>query len=294
MQLLWINNYMPINPDVNQNKQTMEYGSYVKIVDDARFPPVSANHFGTPYDHYALLTRNVDSMPGLTIPTTQGDQQGFVQKYGFNEDLDSVTNGHEQTIWSVGGPYPWSVLDEPTQLFVSSSSDDDVNIVVQVTGLDQNWEQVTHDVTLQGATPVQLTGEWRRVYRAMVTSDTSTIGDVLIFDGDTVTVAEIMPEEQQTLMALYTVPKGFTGYITCFESTVSRNEDMLFRLRIRERGGVFKTQHIAQVYESPYRYNYDVYKPVLEMSDIECTGSPTNNNVSAHAAFDMILIKNTV
>ena len=287
-----INTYM-LDPEVRDAKPTMEYGSYVKIVNDSRYPPVSGEHPGAPWNHYAVLTRDVDRMPGLSIAIGDNPDQTFVQKYGFNEDLDAVTNGHEQTIWSAGGAYPWSALDTSQTLLVTSTSVTDVDINISIQGLNDNWELVTETVTLLGTDTATVPGLWRRVFRAYVDDVTPVTGEVVFVTGDTnAVVAEIMLEEQQTLMAIYTVPAGYTAYLTCFESTVSRNEDMLFRLRTREFGGVFRTQHVAQVYESPYRYSYDVYKPLAEKTDIELTGSPTNNNVSAHGAFDLILIKN--
>ncbi len=287
-----INNCM-LDPEVRDPKSTMEYGSYVKVVDDSRYPPVSGGRPGSPWNHYAVLTRDVDSMPGLSIPIRNNPDQTFVQKYGFNEDLDAVTNGHEQTIWSAGGVYPWEALDAPQTLLITSTSVTDTDINISIQGLNDNWELVTETVTLLGTNTATVPGMWRRIFRAFVDDVTPVTGDVVFVTSDTnAIVAEIMLEEQQTLMAIYTVPAGYTAYLTCFESSVSRNEDMLLRLRIREFGGVFRTQHIAQVYEAPYLYNYDVYKPLAEKTDIELTGSPTNNNVSAHGAFDLILIKN--
>jgi len=157
--------------------------------------------------------------------------------------------------------------------------------------ISRDWDEVIETVTLQGVTP--LSGLWRRVYRASIAGPVESTDDIQVTIDDTAEpVAEILAEEQQTLMALYTVPRGYTAFITNFESSINRNEDMLLRLRIRQPGGVFKTKHLAHVYATTYRYNYDVYKPVLEMCDIELTAEPVNNNVACHAAFDMILLRN--
>jgi hypothetical protein len=233
-------------------------------------------------------------LPGLSIPVMNNDSQMYVQKYGYTHDLDSLqTDSHLQTIWTGPEAYPWSSLESPVTLTASSSNTQD-NTQITIQGLDDQWDQQTHVIHLNGSTPVVIPSQWRRVFRVYTSGGVATQGDVTVTITDTtVIVAHVPVEEQQTLMALYTVPRGYTAYMTGFDSTVSRNEDMLFRLRIRQPGGVFRTQHVAQVYQAPYHYKYEVYKTVSEMCDIECTGEPTNNNVSAHAAFDLILIKNS-
>lgn len=285
---------MDLHAAVTENKTTLDYGAYVRIDNDSRFPPTTAAHPGGPWSHYALLTKNIDMLPGLSIPVMNNDSQMYVQKYGYTHDLDSLqTDSHLQTIWTGPEAYPWSSLESPVTLTASSSNTQD-NTQITIQGLDDQWDQQTHVIHLNGSTPVVIPSQWRRVFRVYTSGGVATQGDVTVTITDTtVIVAHVPVEEQQTLMALYTVPRGYTAYMTGFDSTVSRNEDMLFRLRIRQPGGVFRTQHVAQVYQAPYHYKYEVYKTVSEMCDIECTGEPTNNNVSAHAAFDLILIKNS-
>ena len=282
---------MKLHSAVTDNKQTLEYGAYVRIDDDTRFPPVSSEHLGSPFPHYAILTKNIDMLPGLSIPLMNNDSQIYVQKYGYNGNLDAIDSGHEQTIWSGVGAYPWDVFNVATSLTISSTSTTDTSTQVTVQGLDDQWNIQEQTITCSGTDNVSLSGQWKRVFRAYVSGDIVCTGDIHVKSGSTI-VAHIPVKEQQTLMALYTVPRGYTAYLTGFDSTVSRNEDILFRLRTRSPAGVFRTQHVAQVYQTPYKYHYEVYKQIDEMTDIECTGDPTNNNVAAHAAFDLILIKN--
>lgn len=278
------------DPDVTDTKETLEYGAYVKIVNDPRYPPLTSPTNGQTFNHYAQLTKSVNSLPGLDFALSDNDNQHVVQKYGYNYDIDASTDAYKHAIWTVGGEYPYDTLSTPRALSVSSAGGDD-GVQVQIQGLNSDWDEVVETVTLQGDT--SLPGLWRRVYRASVTGSVESTNDIRITIDDTSeVVAEILTEEQQTLMALYTVPRGYTAFLTNFESSISRNEDMLLRLRIREPGGVFKTKHLAQVYATTYRYNYDVYKPVFEMCDVELTATPVNNNVACHAAFDMVLLRN--
>lgn len=278
-----------IDPDVREKKETLEYGSYVKIVNDTRYPAVSSTSGS--FNHYAILTQDINPLPGLGASMHLNDNQKMIQKYGFNYDVDNVTSAYKHGIWTVGGEYPYNTLSVARELYVESTDINDNGVLVEVQGLDSNWEEITVQVTLQNRTTIPNT--WHRVYRAQIKGSVESNGDIQIGIKDTgELVAEILAEEQQTLMAIYTVPRGYTGYLMNFESSISRNEDVLLRLRIREHGEVFKTKHLAHVYESTYRYDYDVYKQVSEMSDIELTVTPVNNNVAVHGAFDLILIKN--
>ena len=286
---------MKLTPDIHDNMHTLQYGSYVRIDDDTRFPPTSSDNLPGVYSHYAVLTKSVDMFPGLSVAMTNTPNQTYVQKYGFNGDLDANHHGDvaSQTIWSYSGAYPWSSLGSPATIHATSTDTNDTGVELHVEGLDENWDLASQRVTLNGTNNIPLSGSWRRVFRAYTCNDTKSNGDIHVeLDTDNTVIAHVPITEQQTLMAVYTVPRGYTAYLTCFDCTISRNEDMLFRLRTREPGGVFRTQHIAQVYQTPYRYDYTVFKRVDEMTDIEFTGEPTNNNVAAHAAFDLILIKN--
>ena len=142
-------------------------------------------------------------------------------KFGNNSDI----NGSLETIWSHGGlyVYPTSAI----QMKVSSSSADDAALgtgarTVSVQGLDQDYNEVAETVTLTGQTAVLTTTTFIRVFRAFVitagsggtAAGTIYVGTGTVTSGVPATVyAEIALGENQTTMAVWTVPAGYTFYV---------------------------------------------------------------------------------
>ena len=92
----------------------------------------------------------------------------------------------------------------------SGGTDNGVKITVQ--GLDANYNEQSVEVTLAGAGTATTTETFIRVFRAFVSGSTAPAGTISITNGGT-TYAYINGDNQ-TLMALWTVPAGYTGYIT--------------------------------------------------------------------------------
>lgn len=226
----------------------------------------------------------------LQVARGQIQRHSSVFKFGTNPDI----NGTEETIWDAGGiyTYPTSAL---TMTVTSAAGATDNGVEVTVIGLDTNWDEVTQTVTLAGAGTATLATALRRVYRAYVSGATACTGAVTIASGGT-TYAQIAVNDQQTLMAVYTVPAGYTAYMykgTVSVGTVSGNQYVTARLKVRSFGGVMRTAVKATLTNGFIDFDFGVPLAVAEKSDIEtrAVSSGTNNAVSA--TFTIVLISNT-
>jgi len=179
-----------------------------------------------------------------------------VHKFGHAENIDTADN--DVIVWD--GP---TVSDNykltPAQLFSSTTADidsissdnagDTVDITIQ--GLDGTYALVTQTATLNGQTRVALDTPLMRVFRAYNDSGTALAGDVYIYvngavtggipDTDADVKAIVQAGQEQTLMAIYTVPAGYTAYMSVlYMSITSRvaSNATLSQFR-RERGGRF-------------------------------------------------------
>jgi len=131
----------------------------------------------------------------------------FIRKFGRNDDIDT---GPED-IWDGGGLYSWPTAAAATTIVSSSVNDAAAGTGIRtarVFGLDTNFLEIQEDVTLNGTTPVALSNQYLRVYRAygltfgsLETND----GNIDVLHGATV-LARISAQRGQTLMALYTIP----------------------------------------------------------------------------------------
>jgi len=229
-------------------------------------------------------------------------------KFGFNPlVVDSL-----ETVWAQGGLY--SYLASASTLYISSSSGfDDVGSTgatsAKVSGLDANYNEVSVTVDLNGQTGVQLgdASNWIRVSRIQVMSAGSGGANAgVLYVGTEATPSSGVPTnkyatvaigDNQTLMALWTVPAGYTAYLYETHITVAteaNNKYGVISVVARPDGGVFNIKDkfttvldsVTQKYNFPLKFE--------EKTDIEvrAIGSSSNANIAISAGLDMLYIEN--
>jgi hypothetical protein len=214
-----------------------------------------------------------------------------VFKFGYNGLIQNV----EETIWDVGGlyTYPSSAV---TMTATSSSGATDSGIEVTIQGVDTNYAELSETVTLDAAGTATTTGSFLRVYRAFVSGSTASAGNITIANGGT-TYAYVSAADQQTLMALWTVPAGYTAYLFQLDTTaftVQNNKVATIRMLTRELNGVFRTQNKFDLFEGSYHQDITCPQPIPEKTDIEfrAIADSSNADLRVAATFDIIYIEN--
>lgn len=214
-----------------------------------------------------------------------------VFKFGYNGEIQDV----EETIWDVGGlyVYPSSAI---TMTATSSSGATDSGIEVTIQGVDTNYNELSETVTLDASGTATTTGSFLRVYRAFVASGTAAAGNITIANGGT-TYAYLSSADQQTLMALWTVPAGYTAYLFQLDTTaftVQNNKVATIRMLTRQFNGVFRTQNKFDLFQGSYHQDITCPQPIPEKTDIEfrAIADSSNADLRVAATFDIIYIEN--
>ena len=209
--------------------------------------------------------------------------------YGYNPLIINVN----ETVWDGGGiySYPASAL-AMTVTSAGGATDEDVRVTV--IGLDTDWKEVQQEVTLDGSGVATTTQTFRRVFRAYVSGDQSPTGNITIANGGT-TYAQITNGENQTLMAVYTVPAGHTFYLTNGAAThgtgTSGGVYMTVRFMTREFGGVFRTATKIDIVESEVLFPFTFPLRLPEKTDLEVRAiCNKNQNNAVSATFEGVLI----
>ena len=226
-------------------------------------------------------------------------------KFGFNPDVDNAL----ETIWSQGGLY--SYLSSATVLKVSSSSTADTSAgtgarTVEVSGLDANYDEISETVILNGQTAVNTTNEYLRINRAKVLTAGSGEQNAGVIYAGTGTVTTGVPAnvylsiaigDNQTLMALWTVPKGYTAYL--HQVNISMNTEVANKfgtvtLVARPNGGVFNVQDKFVLSQDIINQSFTYPRKYEEKTDIEVRGiaSSSNADLAVSAGLDIIYIRN--
>ena len=226
-------------------------------------------------------------------------------KFGYNPDV----NGDEETVWSQGGNffYPTSAVT----MFVSSTSVNDTNggtgansILIQ--GLDENYDEIEETVLLNGQTQVATQNSYLRVYRAFVTlAGTGGTAGGIIYIGSSgatggvpnTTVYANLSFGNQTQIAAYTVPAGYTLYLDDinFTAALSQASKLVTCVFVSRDFGsnVFRSRFINVLQSNQLITKFEYPQPFYEKTDLECRVSSNTTNNAVAASFQGVLIKNT-
>ena len=229
-------------------------------------------------------------------------------KFGFNPDIDDSL----ETIWAQGGLYTY--LSTATTLYISSSSiaDDAAGTgarTATVSGLDANYDEVSVTVDLDGQNGVQLgdASNWIRVNR--ITVNTAGSGDQnagVLYVGTEASPSSGVPSnkyatvaigDNQTLMALWTVPRGYSAYLKQTDITVNTEANNKFgniSVVTRAFGGVFQIKDKFSIQNASHHQDYAFPLKFEEKTDIEvrAIGSSSNANIAVSAGLDIVYIQN--
>ncbi len=241
------------------------------------------------------------------LAISKGHTKGHrtLYKFGYNPDV----NGDEETVWSQGGdfPYPTSAVT----MFVSSTSANDANggtgansILIQ--GLDENYDEIEETVLLNGQTQVATQNSYLRVYRAFVTlAGTGGTSGGIIYVGSSgatsgvpnTTIYANLHLGNQTQIAAYTVPAGYTLYLDDINFTAAlslANKTATCSFVSRTFGSnVFRTRFINVLQSNQLTTKFEYPQNFTEKTDLECRVSTNTTNNAIGASFQGVLVKNT-
>lgn len=204
-----------------------------------------------------------------------------VNKFGYT---GADVNG-TATIWDGNDttaiyPYPAAGV-----VSITSTSGSDAGEAVEVQGLDGDYNEATETINV-GSTG---TTTFSRVFRARKV-DATNVGTVTINVGGSL-AAQILPGNGQTLMAVYTIPAGKTGYLLQFQGSSDKQTAVQFKLFARELldGGAFNLKGQWGVQGgNVVTYDYKVPLVFTEKTDLR-VDIVTGNNCGGGAIFDLIL-----
>lgn len=209
-------------------------------------------------------------------------------KYGYNPNIVNVN----ETIWDVGGIYAYpSSAVKMTATSTGGANDEDVQVVIS--GLDADYNELTETVTLNGSGTAETDGFFIRVFRAFITGAQTPLGTINITNTGT-TYARITLGENQTLMAVYTVPAGKSLYInngTTTHGTDTSGAFMTIRFMIRPPGEVFRTAVKVDITGAELLFPFYYPLRLPEKYDLEVRAICNKNQINAvSATFEGVIV----
>lgn len=215
-----------------------------------------------------------------------------IHKFGATPTQSTNTTA---TVWDKSDTlYPWSAFDTPGVLVAAQVGADDNGKVITIIGLDSNWDQIEEDFILSSTGTVTGTKTFKRVFRGFVKTGASNVGQLNFSIGGT-QVLRILAGLGQTLMSVYTIPNGYTGYLyqgVC-SAQASADATGFMMVRYNTIGQAFRVGHTFEVGGAggPYLYKFAFPIQLPNHSDIDIRLTTRSNNGRYTAAFDLLLIK---
>jgi hypothetical protein len=215
----------------------------------------------------------------------------MIHKFGA---VPEVANASTGTVWDKSSTvYPWSAFDTAGVITASIANASDNGKQVLVQGLDANYEEVEEIFTLSSAATVAGTVSFKRVFRAfIINGSANNVGNINFTKGGT-DVLRITADKAQTLMAIYTVPAGKTGYLYKGVCTAQAAADATGNMFVRYFGQqAFRIGHSFEVSgSSQYDYKFSFPIRIPEKSDIDIRVTVRSNKGRYTAAFDLLLLE---
>ena len=225
--------------------------------------------------------------------------QGLITGYSFNHRfgaVPSMSSGATGSIWDINDTlYPWDALGTGSIVNVERNNVADNGLTVTIQGLDENYEEVSEDITITGAdqTGSQL---FTRVNRAFVVdAGGANTGNIDIEAGAAggTTVARITAGYGQTLMAVYTVPEGYDMLVWKWTIGAGNGKQVEGDISVRlYDSNTWRTRLSFVAYQQPRTLCFSYPIKIPEKSDVEIHGKCDSGTVQLDATWFYLLIPN--
>lgn len=236
---------------------------------------------------------------GIAVSDNQARKAFAVYKFGHN----AAVGASLETIWGEGGLYVYRT--SATVMTVSSASTDDVLTsgtgAWEVTIFGLGWDYLPREelVALNGQTAVNTQHAYLRVFRMVVRSAGTGgknagilyIGTGAVGTGKPAVVHGLVGAgDNQTLMAMYTIPYGWTGYFLNHGQSSSVAKAITACLAVRPVDEVFQVKDIIEYVADVVDVPFDPPLVFAGSSDLELRALATGGGGDIAASFTLILL----
>ena len=182
-------------------------------------------------------------------------------------------------LWDIGTAYTYFSSAQVVRVWSDNAAD--TNVSVLITGLDANYDIITETVLLNnGVTGVLSTKQFLRVNNLATIGSVNAVGNIRVGSSDkAITLASITDGNGRSQMSLYTVPNGYTFYLSQVNVYTNSNGSQYVNYRSYTQQPNGLTTKILQF---PLTTQYNsvkiVPRPYAAKTDIQWQCSSTNTS----------------
>lgn len=228
--------------------------------------------------------------------------QFTVNKFGQNPTISADS---QEDIWDGSNDYTFPTTADITHIHQDTDQSTMRGQPVEIQGLNADWELTVQLVVLNATntnTLVALTIPLIRVFRmkvlaGVVATQTITITNV----GNTIDYGLMQAGNNQTLMAIYTVPVNCTAYMTKYYASITEatgKEPKSTEVRLwnadRRSGYEFQLKHAIGIPQAgtSIQHEFAPYMKIGQKTDIRMSAYCEDQIGNVSAGFDLIVIRN--
>ena len=191
---------------------------------------------------------------------------------GYNANVNSTW----VPLWEIGTTYTYFSSAQVARVWSDNAVD--TNVTIRIFGLDSNYDQIDETVVLtNGTTGVLTTKEFLRINSLMTMGSVNAIGTIHAGSSDkAITLAAIFDGAGRSQMTVYTVPRGYTFYLSQVNIVTNQNGNQFANYRSYTQNPVGLTTKILQFpLTTDYNSTKVVPRPYPERTDIQwqCSAS---------------------
>ncbi len=238
--------------------------------------------------------------PMLEISKGNVTGHATVNKFGEN---NAVAQDTTEDIWDGGGTYTFPATADITHIKQATDQVADRSGTVEVQGLDTSWVLTVQTKNLDASdttTLVALDTALRRVFRMKFLEDIVAGDDIsCVNTGDTTTYATMLAGNNQTLMAIYTVPASKTAYMTKYYSHLRQSSgkepkgaNVKLWVADRDNSYEFMIKHSVGIQKGAAgtEHKFEPYFKINAKCDIKITGHSFDDIGNISAGFDLVVV----
>lgn len=239
-------------------------------------------------------TRHLYEHDALAIAKGEVNGYSVLNVFGYQPSVGTS----DICVWENAAPYVFPTTAVIMTVVSTSSSDDTGLGKVLITGLDENYNLLVESVDIDGTNPVTTTNAFLRINNVRLSvaglGQITNIGTITVSNNGT-TYAKILPSVGQTQMSQYTVPNGYSFYLTRVNSYAQQDGG----------SGNFNTYSVVAsnsvsytVLQSPYFQIYEAMRvgpfKYAEKTSIQWRSRTHTNTSAVGMVIEGYLVKNTI
>jgi hypothetical protein len=199
-------------------------------------------------------------------------------------------------VWENATVYTYPASASTMLLYSSSASDTAVSVLIN--GLDASYNLLSETLVCTGTAGVTSVNSYLRINSIAITGSNNAVGDITLSNaGKTVTYAKITAGNGKNQANIYTVPNGYTFYLTRVNAYTNQVGNLsssycTYRVYTKNSAGL-----VTILLQAPFGNQYSSIRiaprAYAGATDIQWQANTPSSTASVGIAVEGILISNT-